>query len=107
MISFTGNSLRISNEPVRRGDPVQLSNGPVRVVARNEVTDAPFAQQSAHRDSRIWQLELIDSGAIFYPNTHIKFFARYLLRWLGTVLGRTKCANFLRNLLLMTQSIRK
>ena len=42
-----------------------------------------------------------------YPNTHIIFFARYLLRWLGTVLGRTKCANFLPNLLFMTQSIRK
>ena len=31
--------------------------------------NAPFAQQSAHRDSRIWQLELIDSGAIVHCKT--------------------------------------
>ena len=32
-------------------------------VARNEVENASFAQRSAHRDSRIWRPELIESAA--------------------------------------------
>ena len=32
-------------------------------VARNEVENASFAQRSAHRDSRIWRLELIEPAA--------------------------------------------
>ena len=32
-------------------------------VARNEVENASFAQHSAHRDSRIWRPELIESAA--------------------------------------------
>ena len=37
---------------------------PIRLkVARNEVKNASFAQRSAHRDSRIWRPELIESAA--------------------------------------------
>ena len=41
---------------------VELSHVEIK-VARNEVENASFAQRSAHRDSRIWRLELIEPAA--------------------------------------------
>ena len=42
----------------------KIATGPASFkVARNEVENTSFAQRSAHRNSRIWRLELIEPAA--------------------------------------------
>ena len=80
----------------------------VACVARNEVKNASFAQRSAHRDSRIWRPELIDSAraavpfdrnwpipthtfchsAIFHPNTPCNVWFFWVSRHMSIILAK-------------------
>ena len=51
------------NKAVSFSDDDRLHQSTVLKVARNEVENASLAQRSAHRDSRIWRLELIEPAA--------------------------------------------